>query len=341
MRKSVQSGDARIALALPSGAVVSGQVPAPPPWAYGFTLADRNRPPLPARRIPSRSIARASGRHGRRTSSTSCRTPTRRSPSTHIHYDYGPADWYPDDHPPMPEIVARGRESDKLRAVRPLPLSERTGQARERSGRRPARRVHPAAAGGVQERHAAERRPEEGQHQRNDSDRPAPDRRRDEGGRPSISRPSSGGHGSRSSRPRPCRRRSPGMNGLFLPQPGNETEPLGKRILEVPENPDVHRAGARPAIGHARLRARRQHQARRGDRHDGRREDGGSARSATAPICRASAPFHRIADRQTSYIARQLYDYQAGTRESPLMKPVVAKLTEDDMIAIAAYLGSK
>jgi cytochrome c553 len=48
-----------------------------------------------------------------------------------------------------------------------------------------------------------------------------------------------------------------------------------------------------------------------------------------------------IADRPVSYLARQLVDMQMGTRESPLMKPVVAKLTEDDIVAIVAYLGSK
>jgi cytochrome c553 len=32
---------------------------------------------------------------------------------------------------------------------------------------------------------------------------------------------------------------------------------------------------------------------------------------------------------------------QQGTRQSALMKPVVANLTDDDMMAIAAYLASK
>ena len=48
-----------------------------------------------------------------------------------------------------------------------------------------------------------------------------------------------------------------------------------------------------------------------------------------------------IADRPASYLVRQLYDMQVGARESPMMKPVVAKLNEGDMIAIAAYLASK
>lgn len=47
-----------------------------------------------------------------------------------------------------------------------------------------------------------------------------------------------------------------------------------------------------------------------------------------------------IADRTVSYTVRQLYNYQQGTRQSQLMKPVVLKLDPDEMIAIAAYLAS-
>jgi cytochrome c553 len=50
-----------------------------------------------------------------------------------------------------------------------------------------------------------------------------------------------------------------------------------------------------------------------------------------------------IAGRQASYLARQLYDMQAGTRRglwSPLMKDVVARLTDEDMMALAAYVTS-
>jgi cytochrome c553 len=46
---------------------------------------------------------------------------------------------------------------------------------------------------------------------------------------------------------------------------------------------------------------------------------------------------------QPVYIARQLISMgngsSAGTNSAP-MKPVVAKLSEDDVIAISAYLGS-
>jgi len=41
---------------------------------------------------------------------------------------------------------------------------------------------------------------------------------------------------------------------------------------------------------------------------------------------------------------RQLYDMQVGTRHgtwSPLMKAVVANLTDDDIMALAAYVTSR
>jgi cytochrome c553 len=50
-----------------------------------------------------------------------------------------------------------------------------------------------------------------------------------------------------------------------------------------------------------------------------------------------------LAGRSASYLARQLYDLQRETRigrSSPLMRVVVANLTEPDMVAITAYLAS-
>jgi cytochrome c553 len=55
-------------------------------------------------------------------------------------------------------------------------------------------------------------------------------------------------------------------------------------------------------------------------------------------------PVPGIAGRSPSYLARQLYDMQQGDRHgiwTELMKPVVAKLTNDDMLAIVAYVSSR
>ncbi|MGB7845895.1 MAG: c-type cytochrome, partial [Candidatus Acidiferrum sp.] len=51
-----------------------------------------------------------------------------------------------------------------------------------------------------------------------------------------------------------------------------------------------------------------------------------------------------IVGRSPSYVVRQLFDMQSGARKGAvdvLMKPVVARLTLEDMVAIAAYLASK
>jgi cytochrome c553 len=51
-----------------------------------------------------------------------------------------------------------------------------------------------------------------------------------------------------------------------------------------------------------------------------------------------------IAGRSPSYLVRQMYDFQQGARRgkmSALMQPVVAHLTSDDMVAIAAYVASR
>ena len=55
-------------------------------------------------------------------------------------------------------------------------------------------------------------------------------------------------------------------------------------------------------------------------------------------------PVPGIAGRSPSYLMRQLYDMQQGTRNgswTQLMKPVVSRLSEEDMMDIAAYTASR
>ena len=50
-----------------------------------------------------------------------------------------------------------------------------------------------------------------------------------------------------------------------------------------------------------------------------------------------------LAGLQPLYVARQLFDIRHGSsagKAAALMKPVVANLSEDDIIAISSYLGS-
>ena len=98
-----------------SAAAIHGQIPAPPPWAYGFVaVGDQPAPPPCTPTSKPLDCARLGAPRPKDVIHTLPDT-TRKFTEFDIHYDWGPADWYPEDHPPMPEIVARGRESDKLR----------------------------------------------------------------------------------------------------------------------------------------------------------------------------------------------------------------------------------
>ena len=62
------------------------------------------------------------------------------------------------------------------------------------------------------------------------------------------------------------------------------------------------------------------------------------------PELRGIGSIPGIAGRSPSYLARQLYDFQQGTRNgelAPMMKAVAEKLTNEDMINILAYVSSR
>jgi cytochrome c553 len=326
-------------LSVAAGAVVTGQVPAPPPWAYGFTSGGAE-PAAPQCAMDSKPLDCA------RLGAPRPKDVIHKLPDTDksftefaIHYDYGPADWYPDEHPPMPEIVAHGRESDKLR---PCGLCHYpNGQGKPEN----------APVAGLPAAYILQQL----QAFRNGTRRSADPRKANTNEMIQIARHLTEAEMKEvatyfsSIKWRPWVRvvetdmvpkAKPGMNGLFLPQPGNEMEPLGKRILEVPENPDFTERARAPHSG--MLAYVPVGSIKRGEEI----ATTGGGKTAACTLCHGPelqgvGPIPPIVDRQASYISRQLYDYQAGTRQSATMKPVVAKLDEDDIIALAAYLGSK
>jgi cytochrome c553 len=127
-----------------------------------------------------------------------------------------------------------------------------------------------------------------------------------------------------------------------LVSPDGGTEPIGHRIIEIPEDPfrtanrDPHSlflAYVPPgsiAKGEVLVKT------------------GGSGKTIQCAICHGDelkglGEVPRIAGLQPVYIARQLICIQngssAGTAVAP-MKKVVSNLSEDDIISISAYLGS-
>jgi cytochrome c553 len=130
--------------------------------------------------------------------------------------------------------------------------------------------------------------------------------------------------------------------GLFIALEGSEKEPLGQRIIEVPENPERSEGLRDPHSGF--LAYVPVGSIKKGEALV--RTGGGKTTQCT--VChgadlKGAGPIPGLAGRSPSYMARQMFDTQQGARNgswSELMKPVVAKLTEEDLVNISAYLAS-
>lgn len=128
---------------------------------------------------------------------------------------------------------------------------------------------------------------------------------------------------------------------MLVEDHGGGSEPIGSRIIEMPE--DLARTELRDArSGFVALVP--PGSLRKGEAL----ANGGHGRTVACAIChgeglRGLGPVPALAGRSPSYLFRQLYDMRHGVRNgawAALMKPVVAQLGEDDMIALAAYAAS-
>lgn len=125
--------------------------------------------------------------------------------------------------------------------------------------------------------------------------------------------------------------------------PGGGTEPIGNRIIELPD--DQARAMSRdPHSGFVAY-------VPKGSIAKGEAlvKSGGAGKTINCTFCHGDdlkglGDVPRIAGLHPIYIARQLYNFQAGTSHgtsAALMKKVVVNLTEDDMLALAAYAAAQ
>ena len=132
--------------------------------------------------------------------------------------------------------------------------------------------------------------------------------------------------------------------GMFLRIEPEEKEPIGPRIIEAPDDTERTETLRDPHSGFTAF-------VPVGSVKKGETlvTSGGGGKTTACAVChgadlRGLGPVPGIAGRSPSYMVRQLYDMQQGVRKgvwSDLMKPVVAKLTNEDMLAIAAYTASK
>ena len=149
---------------------------APPPWAYGFTTPVPPGTP-PAEPNPQQVLDNVTLHTlpGSKFSFTRAQIANR----------YGPADWFPEDHPAMPEIVAKGKVFGAATGLclQPVPLSQRQGSSGECQHYRPHLRIFRAADVGFPQRRQENVRSKKGQYGPHDALCQDDDGRRDQGRR--------------------------------------------------------------------------------------------------------------------------------------------------------------
>jgi cytochrome c553 len=129
---------------------------------------------------------------------------------------------------------------------------------------------------------------------------------------------------------------------MRLPLSGSGDEPIGDRIIEIPQ--DAALAKSRdPYSGFIAY-------VPKGSIEKGRKlvTTGGNGKTFECAICHGPAlsglgEVPLIAGHDPVYLFRQLYAFKHGLRNgslSPLMEQVVANLSLNDMLDVAAYLGS-
>jgi cytochrome c553 len=321
------------------GIVVLGAVPlagaaalnaqsTPPDWAYAIPAAPpAGQAPAP-QAAPDTSPKQLPG-------STLTFTPQQ------IRDAFGPADWFPGDHPAMPEVVARGKRPD-VRACALCHYPNGKGRP-ENSG-----------VSGLPVAYFIQQMNDF----KNDLRKSAEPRKANTNLMITIAKGMTDEEIKASAEYFGSMKWTPWIRvvesatvpkmrsqaGLWVPLAGNERDPIGTRIIETPENVEHSEVLRDPRSGFVAY-------VPPGSLKKGEAlvNNGGNGRTVQCGVCHGAdlkglGPVPGLAGRSPSYMARQMYDMKAGARRGPwseLMKPVVARLTDDDLVSISAYLASR
>jgi cytochrome c553 len=247
---------------------------------------------------------------------------------------YNPPDWFPALHPPMPDVVAHGDKAEGVRACASCHLPTGTGHdesaylaglppayfvrqmADYKSGNRKGSGMMIAMAKTITEQEVKD----------------------------------AAGYFA-ALKPRPWIRvvetdtvpkTFVGKGNKRLAHPEGGTEPIGDRIIEIPEDENIvlnrdPRAGFVAYVPKGSIAKGEALVA------------GGNGRTIACAICHGATlqgfgEVPAIAGRHPNYIVRQLWSVQSGERAGPsaaVMRQVVDKLDLDDMLAIAADVASR
>jgi cytochrome c553 len=319
-----------IALAFTLTASISFAADGPPAWAYG--LPQPGAPAAPA------------GGGGRGPQAAPDTNPKHLAGSNleftlaQIRDGFGPADWFPGDHPAMPEIVAHGRKPE-IRACALCHYPNGKGRAEN------------APIAGYPVAYFIQQMNDF----RNGNRKSADPRKANTNAMIAIAKAMTDEEIKASAEYFGAMPWTPWIRvsetdmapktrisgGLFLALDGNEKESLGNRIIEVPESTEASETYRNPRSGFIAY-------APPGSVKKGEALAESGGKSLACSACHGAGlkglgPIPGIAGRSPSYLVRQMYDMKTGARKglwTPLMTKVVGELSDDDMLNIAAYAAS-
>lgn len=309
----------------------------PPMWAYGFPTpapapgaspaspAPAGAPATPA--APDTNLKHRAGSTGEFT-------------RQQISNQYGPADWYPGDHPQMPDIVAKGKRDAQVAACGLCHYPNGKGRAEN------------AGVSGLPVSYFIQTMNDF----KNGLRRSADPRKGNTNRMIAFAKNMTDEEIKAAAVYFGAMKWTPWVkvietntvpktrlaNGLYVKLEGRETEPLGYRVVETPVDGEATEALRDP-------RASFEAYVPVGSVKKGEAlVKNGGAKTTACGMCHGAdlkgmGPVPGLAGRSPSYLARQLYDMQNGFRTgewTDLMKPVVAKLTEEDLVDIVAYTAS-
>jgi cytochrome c553 len=331
------------------------------PWAYGFPTPIP--PPAPARGGGGAGAGAGGGAgRGGAAPAAPAAPPEDRDAIHHvpgstqafaikqIDDNAGPADWFPEDHPKMPEIVAHGQKATDQKAA-----VNACGFCHYPNGKGRPNNAGPA---GLPANYILQQLEDFRSGARTSWDK----RKRNTQQMIDIAKGVTPENAEAAAQYLSSMKWTPyvkvveadmvpktyfagGGGGLTMPVEGAEAgmEPLGMRIVETPMDVEQTEPLRNPRSGFIAY-------VPVGSLKKG--EDlvvrGGNGKTLACAAChgeglKGTDKFPSLAGRSPSYLARQISDFQRFTRVGPgsqLMEPVVHKLTDDDILYIVAYIAS-
>ncbi|MGE3840462.1 MAG: cytochrome c [Vicinamibacterales bacterium] len=262
---------------------------------------------------------------------------------TQIRNQYGPADWYPNDHPPMPDIVAKGRQAQTVRACALCHYPNGKG------------RPENSSVSGLPVSYFIQQMLD----YKNGSRKSAETRKNNTNLMADIAKAMTDEEIKATAEyfgaikftswirvveatTVPKMRSQAGL-WVKVTGAGAGTEPLGQRIIETPEDEEQSEMYRNPRSGYVAYVP--VGAVKKGETLA---KTGGSGRTVACGVCHGPeltglGPVPAIAGRSASLMARQLFDLQQGARKgawSDLMKEAVAKLTAEEILNLSAYVAS-